>query len=149
MTPDEPTAAEPPVAHPLPDEAYVRMTFVLRVGLGLALVLLFGGIVAYLIANPSQSSESLLAHNPILNYLSFPGLGSGLAAGSVSAVLTLGLIVLVATPIVRVLSGLYYFRRGGERTMTAITFTVLALLLVALLATWWLVQPGGLLHAAE
>jgi uncharacterized membrane protein len=109
------------------------MTLVLRLGLGLSLAILGGGIVAYLVANPAETSQSVLAANPILAYLSVPGLGSGLAAGSIGAVLTLGLIVLVATPIVRVVSGLYYFRKVGERAMTGITLTVLLLLLLGLL----------------
>ncbi|HYA70055.1 MAG TPA: DUF1634 domain-containing protein [Thermoplasmata archaeon] len=118
---------------PLPQEAYVRMTLVLRLGLGLSLAILGGGIVAYLLMNPGQSSSSVLANNPILSYLTLPGLASGLGSGSVSAVLTLGLIVLVATPIVRVVSGLYYFQKVGERAMTAITLAVLILLLLGLL----------------
>lgn len=125
--------AELPSVKPLPSEAYVRMTFVLRVGLGVSLAILAGGILAYLILNPGASSSSVLSENPILGYLSLPGLGSGLASASVGAILTLGLIVLVATPIVRVLSGLYYFRRAGERAMTAVTLAVFVLLLVGLL----------------
>ncbi|HXY12189.1 MAG TPA: DUF1634 domain-containing protein [Thermoplasmata archaeon] len=109
------------------------MTYVLRLGLGLALVVLAGGIIAYIVENPGVSSSTVLSSNPILGYLSFPGLASGLASGSVGAILTLGLIVLVATPIVRVVSGMYYFRKGGEREMTAISFTVLVLLLLGLL----------------
>ena len=118
---------------PLPPEAYVRMTFVLRLGLGLSLAILGGGIVAYVVMNPGASSSSVLSGNPISSYLTFPGLLSGLASGSIGAILTLGLIVLVATPIVRVVSGLYYFRKVGERAMTAITFAVLVLLLLGLL----------------
>jgi len=133
MNPDGAPVSPPIEAHRLPDEAYVRMTLVLRLGLGLAIAVLLGGIVAYVLAHPGQSSENVLAHNPILNYLSVPGLGTGLAAGSIGAVLTLGLIVLVATPIVRVVSGLYYFRKVGERAMTAITLTVLVLLMLGLL----------------
>jgi len=129
--PGPPTDSSP--VKPLPPEAYVRMTFVLRLGLGVSLAILGGGIVAYLLLNPGVSSSTVLANNPILSYLTFPGLGSGLASGSVSAILTLGLIVLVATPIVRVVSGLYYFRKVGERAMTVITFSVLILLLLGLL----------------
>ncbi|HTT44456.1 MAG TPA: DUF1634 domain-containing protein, partial [Thermoplasmata archaeon] len=114
MTADSPTASgDPPVVHPLPPEAYSRMTLVLRLGLGISLTILAGGVVAYLLLNPGMSSSTLLSSNPILDYLDLPGLASGLAAGSVSAVLTLGLIVLVATPIVRVASGLYFFGKAG------------------------------------
>ncbi len=111
-SPHPPDTSTPPSVKPLPDEAYVRMTLVLRVGLGLSLAILAGGLVAYLVAYPGATSATVLSRNPILQYLSFPGLFSGLASGSVEAFLTLGLVVLVATPIVRVLSGFYYFRRG-------------------------------------
>jgi len=122
-----------PSVQQLPPDAYVRMTLVLRAGLGLALAILGGSLLVYVLQNPSASSSSVLAGNPILDYLSLSGLASGLASGSVGAFLTLGLLVLLATPVVRVLSGFYYFRRAGERTMAAITFAVFALLLVGLL----------------
>jgi uncharacterized membrane protein len=122
-----------PPGHPLPDAAYRRMTFVLRVGLVAALAILLGGIVAYLLAHPGATSAEVLGSNPILQYLSLDGLASGLASGSIEAYLTLGLLVLLATPIVRVVAGSYYFGRGRERAMTAITITVFVLLLVGLL----------------
>jgi uncharacterized membrane protein len=118
---------------PLPLEAYRRMTLVLRVGLVASLLILGGGLIAYLTEKASHSADSVVHSNPILQYLNLPGLWSGLLGGSVEAYLTLGLLVLVATPIVRVISGLYYFQRGGERAMTAITFSVVVLLLVGLL----------------
>ena len=133
MMPSPPVPPDPPTVHRLPGEAYVRMTLVLRLGLGLSLAILGGGIVAYLVANPGESSQSVLTSNPILAYLSVPGLGSGLGAGSIGAVLTLGLIVLVATPLMRVVSGLYYFRKVGERAMTGISLAVLLMLLLGLL----------------
>ena len=117
---------------PLPPESYVRMAFVLRVGLGAALAILGGSLVGYLLVHPGESSSSILSANPILGYLSLQGLAAGLASGSLPAFLTLGLAVLVATPIVRVLSGFYYFRRAGERTMSAITMSVMLLILVGI-----------------
>jgi len=128
-----PTPAAEPPPHILPDVAYARMTLVLRLGLGLSLAILAGAILAYIVANPGASSSQVLSSNPILSYLSLPGLWSGLASGSIGAVLTLGLIVLVATPILRVISGIYYFRQGHERAMVAISTTVLLLLLLGLL----------------
>jgi uncharacterized membrane protein len=129
-------ASEPvgrPSVRPLPPEAYTRMTFVLRLGLGISLATLAGGLVVYLLQNPGASSTSVLSGNPTVNYLSFSDLASGLASGSVGAVLTLGLVLLVATPIVRVASGFYFFGKAGERAMTVITFAVLALLLLGVL----------------
>jgi uncharacterized membrane protein len=131
--PGLPPGGDPSEVKPLPPSAYARMTFVLRVGLGVALVVLVGGLIAFLLRHPSATSESVLSSNPILDYLNLPGLVNGLATGRTQAYLTVGLLVLLATPIVRVLSGFYYFRRAGERAMTAISLTVLVLLLVGLL----------------
>jgi uncharacterized membrane protein len=124
----------------LPAEAYRRMTMVLRTGLVASLLVLGGGLVVYLAERSSRSASAVISSNPILQYLTLPGLASGLLAGSVEAYLTLGLLILVATPIVRVVSGFYYFRRGGERAMSAITFGVIVLILVGLLVLGPLVR---------
>jgi uncharacterized membrane protein len=122
-----------PVPHKLPDDAYRRMTLVLRVGLVGSLGILVVGLAVYLLTQPGATSTSALASNPIVQYLNVAGLAHGLATGSIEAYLTLGLLALVATPIVRVVSGFYYFRRGRESAMAAITLVVFVLLLVGLL----------------
>ena len=91
-TVSSPSSVDVPAVKPLPLEAYLRMTLVLRVGLGVALAILGVGIVAYTLENPNASSSSVLTSNPILSYLSLEGLASGLASGAVGAFLTLGLI---------------------------------------------------------
>ncbi|HXW67850.1 MAG TPA: DUF1634 domain-containing protein [Thermoplasmata archaeon] len=125
---------------PLPEAAYRRMTIVLRVGLGVALAILGGGLVAYLGTHPDATSAQALASNPILGYLGLSGLAAGLAAGSLEAYLTLGLLALLVTPILRVVTGIYFFRAHGERAMSAITLAVLALLLLALLVVGPLIR---------
>ena len=121
-----------PAATSLPDEEYRWMTRLLRGGLLLSLGLLLGALVAYAVAHPGLDLAAAVSTNPILRFLQVPGLLDGLAAGNPVAYLTVGLVVLVATPIARVASGFYYFRRGGERGMQAITLVVLALLLFGL-----------------
>jgi uncharacterized membrane protein len=116
----------------LSPNANQRMTLVLRAGLLLAVAILLGALLAYLVTYPNATSEAILAANPILGYLSPGGLVRGLAAGHREAFLTLGLLVLLATPILRVATGAYYFYRDGEREMAAITTTVFVLLLVGL-----------------
>jgi uncharacterized membrane protein len=124
----------------LPPGARVWMTWILRGGLFASIFVLGGGLIAYLLLHPSQSYETVVSSNPILGYLSFGGLASGLASGAVPAYLTLGLLILVATPLLRVASGFYYFERGKERTMAAITFLVLAMLLIGILVIGPLVR---------
>ncbi|HTW40427.1 MAG TPA: DUF1634 domain-containing protein [Thermoplasmata archaeon] len=116
----------------LPEHARERMAIVLRSGLGVAVAILLAALIAYLLQNPGASAGSVVGANPIVPYLTGSGFASGLARGAPSAYLTLGTYVLIATPVVRVLTGVYYFRRDGERTMMWVTLTVLGLLLLGL-----------------
>ncbi len=125
---------------PLPAVEYRRMALTLRVGLLTSLAILVGGVVAFALEHPGLALGSVISSNPILGFLGVSGLVAGLAAGNPSAILTVGLLVLVATPILRVVTGFYFFRRGGERGMQRITLGVLALLLFGLLVM------GPLIH---
>lgn len=124
----------------LPDSAYAIMTRALRGGLILSLVILTGALVAYLIANPSESFSQVLATNPILQYLGLVSLATALGQGVPEAYLTLGILVLLATPILRVVVGFYYFHRNGEKVIARIALTVTILLLFGLLVV------GPLIH---
>ncbi len=134
------TTAAPTEVRALPDAAYRRMTLVLRGGLAVSLVVLVASLIVHLVRHPGTTAQQAIAQNPILGYLTASGLGAGLAHGTAEAYLTLGLLLLIATPIVRVVSGCYYFERGGERGMATITFLVLVLLLVGILVIGPLVR---------
>lgn len=134
------TSRGPIYLHPLPHAAYVTMTRVLRIGLGVALTILFGALVAFGLENPHVGSTAVIATNPIRNYLSLPGLAGGLAAGAPEAFLTVGLLVLIAVPIARVLTGFYFFQRHGEALVARITLAVFALLVVGLVVIGPLVR---------
>ena len=124
----------------LPDSAYRDMTRILRAGLLLSLALLVGGLIAFVLANPSLAFAELIATNPILSYLGLASLASGLATGQVQAYLTLGVLVLVATPIARVLTGFYFFAQNRERELATITALVAALLVISVLVVGPLVR---------
>lgn len=134
--------SEPPKGRTLdlPDSAYVDMSRVLRAGLILSLIILFAALVAYLLANPSESFSQVVSSNPALQYLGLVSLASALAHGVPDAYLTVGVLVLVATPILRVITGLYFFERNGERTITMIALIVAILLVLGLLVV------GPLVH---
>jgi len=141
MTGPYSTTGKPPEWIPrLPPEARVRMTWILRGGLFASIFVLVGGLIAYILEHPGESYGSVVSSNPILGYLSFGGLADGLLHGSVPAYLTLGLLILVATPLLRVASGFYYFERGHERSLAAVTLCVLAMLLVGILVIGPLVR---------
>jgi uncharacterized membrane protein len=116
------------------------MTLVLRGGLLVSLAILLGALVAYLLENPGATSTGTIATNPIAEYLNLGGLAHGLATGAPEAYLGLGLFVLIATPLLRVATGIYYFGTNHERTMTAVTIVVLVLLLLGILVI------GPLIH---
>lgn len=129
-----PTEPSPPSAGPgdLPPSVYAQMAGVLRVGLAVALALL-GGAVAVLIArSPWSASGGWVTPNPLVRYLDPRVLAAGLAAGAPEAYLTVGVYALVATPVVRVVSGIYAFSHHRERRMVALASVVLGLLLVGL-----------------
>lgn len=126
------TVRGPIYLHPLPPAAGIAMTRLLRVGLTVALAILFGALVAFGLENPAADSTSVLAVNPIANYLSLGGLASGLATGAPEAYLTLGILTLIIVPITRVLAGFYFFYRNGEILVARITFTVFVLLILGL-----------------
>ncbi len=124
------TVRGPVYLHPLPPAAAATMTRLLQVGLAIALSILFGALIAFGIENPSADSSSVIAINPIANYLSLAGLASGLWAGAPEAYLTLGILTLLVVPIARVLAGFYFFHRNGEILVARITFTVFLLLVL-------------------
>lgn len=114
----------------LPPEAYSRMALVLRVGLALALVIIIVSLAAYVSRYPSITPGQLVSNNPIVGYLTPSGLLQGLLTLHTEAFMTLGVIVLAATPVARVFSGMWYFRKVGDRPLTWLALTVLILLLV-------------------
>lgn len=126
------TVRGPVYLHPLPPVAAVTMTHVLRIGLGIALAIQFGALVAFGIQNPSADSSTVIATNPITNYLSIGGLASGLGSGAPEAYLTLGVLALLAVPVARVLAGFYFFHHNGEILVARITLGVLVLLILGL-----------------
>ncbi len=117
----------------LPNSAYVDMSRVLRAGLVLSLLILFGALVAYLVANPSETFSEVIQSNPIAQYLGLAALATALAQGVPEAYLTVGILVLLATPILRVITGLYFFQRNGEKTIARIALVVTVLLILGLL----------------
>jgi len=124
----------------LSPQAYVTMTRVLRLGLLLALSVLGIVVSIYVAVHPTESFSSVLSANPITDYLTPGGLAAGLDGLHLEAFLTVGILLLIATPIVRVFAGFYYFRRQGHAALSRVTFVVFVLLLLGLLAL------GPLLH---
>ena len=113
---------------------------VLRFGVVAAAVVILIGTVL-LVANSGFSGISnALTYNP--NHIphgtfdvSLIGLVKGLVGFQPYSVIELGVIVLIATPVSRVLISVLLFAAEGDRLYVYITIVVLALLLFSMLVT--------------
>jgi len=130
---------------PAPDAAIHAMealvSRVLEIGVVVSLALLVVGSVLLFIRGDSGYGQSLhdttrLTHPPQRGVsAAFPhsvqAVFSGVAHGRPYAVIGLGLLVLIATPVVRVAATLVGFVRAKDASYIAITAIVLAVLLLS------------------
>jgi uncharacterized membrane protein len=108
----------------------------LRAGIAISLTLIVAGTVVSFIHHPdyTRSAEAL-------SRLTRPGMAprdlrdvaAGLAALRGQALVMLGLLVLMATPVLRVAVSLVSFLRSHDRAFALLTSAVLLLLLLSLL----------------
>ena len=93
-----------------------------------AAVVLVGGIT-YLFAHAGERANyRAFVARPLM--LRHPGaLLKGIASGDASSIIQLGILLLVATPIGRVIFAVIAFAREGDRLYIAVSLTVLAVLL--------------------
>lgn len=110
-----------------------RLGLLLRVGVLAAMALFAIGAVDYAIRHPHTSVIAAVNANPIESYLSVPGLYQGILTGHAQPIIVLGLLVLVATTVLRVAIAAAYFAGRGERESATLGGVVTGLLLVGLL----------------
>lgn len=108
----------------------------LRGGVLLSIALIIFGTVITFIHHPGYLTDSgqLEGLRDGANGFpeSFGGIVRGLGAFEGRAIVMLGLLVLIATPVMRVAVSILAFFHAGDRAFTVITTIVLALLLLAL-----------------
>ena len=114
----------------------------LRTGISISLALIVAGTIVSFVHHPDyiRSAEALAR-------LTRPGMaphdlrevGAGLAAFRGQALVMLGLLVLMATPVLRVAVSLVSFLRSRDRAFALLTSAVLILLLLSL----FLGKAGG------
>ena len=108
----------------------------LRSGVLLSLAFVVSGMVLSFVHHPDylSSAEALQRlTSPEHSVHTLSEVLSGASAASGQAFVMVGLLLLIATPVMRVALSLVLFQRQGDRTFTRITGVVLALLLVAFL----------------
>ena len=104
---------------------------VLRWGVALAATLGVLGVIAYLLAGHTEAAD--FRHFTGDAATGIPGIVSGVLARSPRALMQLGILLLIVTPIMRVALSLVAFGRERDRTYIAITALVLLLLLYGLI----------------
>lgn len=101
----------------------------LQGGVLLAAVVVLAGGIAYLFAHAGERTNyGVYVARPL--GLRHPwALLKGIASGDASSIIQLGILLLVATPIGRVIFAVIAFVREGDRLYTVVSLTVLAVLL--------------------
>ena len=105
------------------------VSFVLAIGVSAAGVLIAGGLVLAIFVG---WQGSILATTPASDPTDFGNLPARLGALQPVAIAQLGLLVLLATPVVRVAASVAGFALEGDRLYSAITLVVLLILLASI-----------------
>lgn len=113
----------------------VHISRVLRLGVGMGFLLIAGGTALSFVHHPEYTSspaalERLTVPTPAPSLLM--ALLPGLRHGRGQAVVTVGLLVLILTPVVRVAMSFAMFVRQGDRSFAAMTALVLFLILLSI-----------------
>ena len=104
----------------------------LRIGVLLATAVVFIGAVRYLWRNGDLAPDYAVFAGPLANSRSQPGIANTAFALRGSTIITLGLIILVATPVARVVFAVIGFAMERDRLYTVVSLVVLAILLFGL-----------------
>ncbi len=122
-----------PLDPTFPPEAYERTARLLRFGVVGFLILACLGLFLDLVKNPGESVATLLASKPGDTTGSFSAFVGRLAALDPSTIVLVGIAVMVAVTVGRVVYATVDFYRGGERVLATVSAIVVALLLLGLL----------------
>ncbi|MDA4119549.1 MAG: DUF1634 domain-containing protein [Thaumarchaeota archaeon] len=113
---------------------------VLRFGVLISAIIIVSGTLELIAANANSDVLGSIAYSPDRiphgNFdVSLSGLASGLFALQAYSLIELGAIVLIATPVSRVLISVFLFAAEGDKLYVAVTAVVLFLLLFSMLVT--------------
>ena len=104
----------------------------LRAGVLLAALVVIAGAIPYLGFHPRTSVSHRVFHDEPTQLKTVHGIVAAAFSGNVLAVMQLGLLLLIATPIARVVFSVFAFAFEGDRMYVAFTLIVLAVLLYSL-----------------
>jgi uncharacterized membrane protein len=108
----------------------------LRAGVLTAALVVIGGAIPYLVSNPRAQVDYRTFHGEPPQLRTVPGIVHSAFSGKPLAIMQLGLLLLIATPIARVVFSVFAFAREGDRMYVAFTLIVLAVLLYSLFGSF-------------
>jgi uncharacterized membrane protein len=123
-----------------PDSMNAVIGQVLRYGVIVSAVIIMMGVVRLGASGSYPDISAILTYNPNAvphgGYnVGFAGILSGLSSLDSFSLIEFGVILLIATPVSRVLISVFLFGAEGDRQYVLITTVVLVLLLFSILAT--------------
>jgi uncharacterized membrane protein len=123
-----------------PESMNVIIGKVLRYGVLLSGAIIILGVLGLAASNGLSDTASFLSYNPnVIPHdgidVSLAGLSHGLVTFSAFSWIELGAILLIATPVSRVLISVFLFAAERDRMYVLITAVVLVLLLFSMLIT--------------
>ena len=104
----------------------------LRIGVLLSAAVVLAGGVLFLIRHGTEPAEHQVFHGEPAELRSRGGDGAGGTGRQRRGLIQLGLLLLVATPVARVVFSMFAFARQRDFTYVAITLVVLLVLLYSL-----------------
>jgi uncharacterized membrane protein len=108
----------------------------LRVGVLASALVVIGGAIPYLGFHPRARVDYRTFHHEPEQLKSVPGILQAAFSGQILAIMQLGLLLLIATPIARVVFSVFAFTREGDRMYVVFTLIVLAVLLYSLFGSF-------------
>jgi len=108
----------------------------LRAGVLTAALVVIGGAIPYLASNPRARVNYRSYHGEPPQLRTVPGIVHSAFSGNPLAIMQLGLLILIATPIARVVFSAFAFSREGDYMYVAFTLIVLAVLLYSLFGSF-------------
>ncbi|HKT21117.1 MAG TPA: DUF1634 domain-containing protein [Nitrososphaerales archaeon] len=128
-----------------PDSMNEVIGLTLRYGVIISAAVIILGVVSLAASGNYGDVSNLLSYNPNVtphgNYdVSFEGILAGLATLNPLSLIEVGVILLIATPVTRVVISVLLFDAEGDRKYVVITAVVLVFLLFSMLVTPYI--PG-------
>jgi uncharacterized membrane protein len=118
------------------DRVEALIAHLLRAGVLIAALVVIGGAVPYLAQHPRAHVDYRTFHSQPHNLKSVHGIIPTALSGDPRGIIQLGLLLLIATPIARVMFSAVVFGIDGDRMYVGFTLLVLAVLLYSLFGSF-------------